>query len=186
MVLQGQLCTLRRWRKSDAGSVVRHANNFNVAKHLRDRFPHPYTGRDAHAFLEVACDAEPQTNFAIDVEGAAVGGFGYVPGTDVERYSAEVGYWLGEGMWGRGIATEALGLFTRYAFAELRLLRLFALPLADNIASIRVLEKAGYTREGILRSSCVKYAVPRDQAIYARVNGQWSARPADDPGRHAK
>jgi ribosomal-protein-alanine N-acetyltransferase len=186
MVLQGHLCMLRRWRKADAESVVRHANNFNVAKHLRDRFPHPYTAKDAHAFIDVACEAKPQTNFAIDVEGMAVGGFGYVPGTDVERYSAEVGYWLGEAMWGRGIATEALELFTRHAFADLRLLRLFALPLADNIASIRVLAKAGYTREGILRSSCVKYAVPRDQAIYAKVNEHWSATAADDAGRRAK
>jgi [ribosomal protein S5]-alanine N-acetyltransferase len=174
MVLNGQRCTLRRWRVADAASVVLHANNINVAKHLRDRFPHPYTLNDAHRFLEAASSAEPQTNFAIEVEHQAVGGLGYVPGTDVERYSAEVGYWLGEEWWGRGIVTDALTLFTKYAFTELRLLRLFALPLADNAASIRVLEKAGYEREGTMRSSCVKYGSVRDQAMYSILNPQWS------------
>jgi ribosomal-protein-alanine N-acetyltransferase len=174
MTLQGERCTLRRWRTSDAASVVRYANNLNVARHLRDRFPHPYTRKDAHTFLRAASSETPQTNFAIEVGSEAVGGLGYVPGTDVERYSAEVGYWLGEACWGRGIMTEGLVLFTRHAFAELGLLRLFALPLADNVASIRVLEKAGYSAEGILLSSCVKFGQPRNQAVYARVNDRWS------------
>jgi ribosomal-protein-alanine N-acetyltransferase len=174
MTLQGERCTLRRWRTSDAASVVRYANNLNVARHLRDRFPHPYTRKDAHTFLRAASSETPQTNFAIEVGSEAVGGLGYVPGTDVERYSAEVGYWLGEACWGRGIMTEGLVLFTRHAFAELGLLRLFALPLADNVASIRVLEKAGYSAEGILLSSCVKFGQPRNQAVYAKVNDRWS------------
>ena len=173
MVLQGQRCTLRRWRVDDAASLVEHANNINVAKHLRDRFPHPYTARDAQLFLKAISTADPPTNLAIDVDGDAVGGLGYVPGSDIERYSAEVGYWLGEACWGRGIVTEALRIFTEHAFAKLRLLRLFALPFADNQASIRVLEKAGYSCEGILRSSCVKYGTARDQALYARVNPDW-------------
>ena len=174
MTLQGERCELRRWRAGDAASLVRHANNVNVARHLRDRFPHPYTWKDAQGFLAAASGEEPQTNFAIAVAGEAVGGLGYVPGSDVERYSAEVGYWLGEACWGRGIATEALVLFTRHAFGELGLLRLFALPLADNAASIRVLQKAGFREEGILRSSCVKFELPRDQAMHALVNDRWS------------
>lgn len=133
-----------------------------------------YTQKDATAFLSAAAKEQPPTNFAIEVAGEAAGGLGYVPGHDVERYSAEVGYWLGEACWGRGIVTEALILFTRHAFAELGLLRLFALPLADNIASVRVLEKAGYAAEGLLRSSCVKFGKPRDQAIFAVVNDRWS------------
>jgi [ribosomal protein S5]-alanine N-acetyltransferase len=173
MVLQGQRCTLRRWRMDDAASLVEHANNINVAKHLRDRFPYPYTARDAALFLKSIATADPLTNLAIDVDGHAVGGLGYVPGNDIERYSAEVGYWLGEACWGQGVVTEALRMFTDHAFAKLRLLRLFALPFADNQASIRVLEKAGYAREGILRSSCVKYGAVRDQALYARVNADW-------------
>ena len=173
MTLHGQRCTLRRWRTADAPSLVRHANNINVAKYLRDRFPHPYTHADAESFLLVASTAQPQTNFAIDVGSQAIGGLGYVPGHDVERYSAEVGYWLAEECWGRGITTDALIVFANYAFAELRLLRLFALPLAENTASIRVLEKAGFELEGTLRASCVKYGERRDQAMYAKVNAQW-------------
>lgn len=174
MMLSGSRCVLRPWRRSDADPLVRHANNINVARQLRDRFPHPYTRDHAREFLEAVAGAEPPTNFAIEVAGEAGGGLGFVAGRDVERYSAEVGYWLGEALWNRGIASEALELFTRYAFDRLRLLRLFALPLADNTASIRVLEKAGFAREGTLRAACVKYGEPRDQVMYARINGGWS------------
>jgi ribosomal-protein-alanine N-acetyltransferase len=177
--LEGDRCLLRTWSKSDAPSLVHHANNHNVAKHLRDRFPHPYTRTHAFAFLTHALAADSPTNLAIEVGGAAIGGIGYVRGSDVERYSAEVGYWLGEECWGHGIVTEALLMLTRYLFSEVRLLRLFALPLADNAASVRVLEKAGYEREGLLRASCVKYGERRDQLMYARINPQWSGA-ADD------
>jgi len=175
-VLEGKRCTLRPWRLDDAAALVRHADNINVARQLRDRFPHPYTRGAAQAFLRFATSSERPSNLAIDVDGEAAGGVGFVPGTDVERYSAEVGYWLGETLWGRGIATEALELLTAHVFASHNLLRCFALPFADNIGSIRVLEKAGYRLEGILRSSSVKYGQPRDQAIYARINAAWKGQ----------
>lgn len=173
ITLQGQRCTLRPWHPDDAAALARHANNIHVAEQLRDRFPYPYTRGAAHAFIRFATSSERPTNLAIEVDGEAAGGVGYVPGTDVERYSAEVGYWLGEPLWGRGIATEALQLLTGHVFESENLLRCFALPFADNAGSIRVLEKAGYTLEGILRSSSVKYGRPRDQAIYARINPSW-------------
>ena len=157
----------------DGEALVRHANNPNIASQLRDRFPHPYTRRDAQAFLSGALSAEDSTNFAIDVEGGAVGGIALVPGSDVERYSAEIGYWLGEAYWGRGIAAEALTLMTGFAFSSMNLLRIFALPFANNSQSTRVLEKAGFLKEGILRSSSVKHGRPRDQALYAVVNPAW-------------
>jgi RimJ/RimL family protein N-acetyltransferase len=175
ITLHGARSTLRKWRQDDEDAIVKHANNLNIAKHLRDRFPHPYTLADARGFLEMASAEDPQTNFAIEIDGEAAGGLGYVPGSDVERYSVEVGYWLGEAHWGRGVVTEALTVFTDYAFSRLGLLRVFALPLADNPASIRVLEKAGYSAEGRLRSSCVKYGQVRDQLLYARVNPKWKA-----------
>jgi RimJ/RimL family protein N-acetyltransferase len=171
--LEGTFCCIRPWRESDTASLVEHANNINVAKYLRDRFPHPYTRKDAHDFLRYAAASPDPSNLAIEVDGAAVGAIGYVAGTDVERFSAEIGYWLGEPYWGRGITSEAVVLVTGYAFDTLNLLRLFALPFADNLASARVLEKAGYVYEGILRSSSVKYGVPRDQLLYARVNPGW-------------
>lgn len=157
----------------DAEALVRHANNINVARQLRDRFPHPYTRANASAFLKAATSAPEASNLAIDVDSEAVGAIGYVVGVDVERYSAEIGYWLGEAHWRRGIATEALRLVTEHVFDSMNLLRLFALPFADNAGSIRVLEKAGYRREAVLRSSSVKYGQPRDQLLYARVNEQW-------------
>ena len=92
---------------------------------------------------------------------------------DVERVSAEIGYWLGEPFWGQGITVEAVRLVSDYAFHTCNMLRMFALPFADNAQSIRVLEKAGYTLEALLRSSSVKNGVPRDQALYALVNPFW-------------
>ena len=175
--LEGERCSIRPWRAADAGSLLQHANNINVAKHLRDRFPHPYTRKDADAFLRHAVESEDESNLAIEVHGAAVGAIGYVPGRDIERFSAEIGYWLGEAFWGRGIVTEALALVTAYTFDELNMLRLFALPFADNSGSIRVLEKAGYVREGLLCASSVKYGVVKDQALYARTNPAWQSVP---------
>lgn len=171
--LHGRRCIIRAWRGSDAESLVLHANNINVARNLRDRFPHPYTIQNARDFLKFATSLEDESNLAIEVDGAAVGAIGYLPGSDVERFSAEIGYWLGEAYWGRGVVTEALMMVTEHAFAQANLLRLFALPFADNIASARVLEKAGYIREGRLRASSVKYGEPKDQLLYARINERW-------------
>jgi RimJ/RimL family protein N-acetyltransferase len=174
--LEGARCSVRPWRLKDVDALVRHANNINVAKQLRDKFPHPYTRADAHGYINVVLAARPTMNFAIDADGEAVGGIGFVPGSDVERYSAEIGYWLGETFWGRGIVTEALQLVTDYAFIRFNLLRLFALPFADNVGSARVLEKAGYAREGLLHQSSVKFGQPKDQLIYARINDKWTSQ----------
>jgi len=176
MVLKGQRCLVRPWRILDAEALVRHANNLEVARHLRDKFPHPYTRADANAFLRHAVPAAPSerpTNLAIEVDGEAAGGIGFVRGADVERFSAEIGYWLGEHYWRRGIVTEALELVSEHAFRQFNVLRLFALPFADNIGSTRVLEKAGYLREGVLRFSSVKYGKARDQYMYSRINPDW-------------
>jgi RimJ/RimL family protein N-acetyltransferase len=173
VILQGSRCVVRPWRSSDAAALVRHANNINVARQLRDRFPHPYTHASAAAFLQSVAASRESSNLAIEVNGEAAGGIGFVAGTDVERFAAEIGYWLGEEHWGRGIVSEALVLVTAHAFSARNLLRLFALPFADNAASVRVLEKAGYVREGLLRASSVKYGKPRDQWVYAKINEDW-------------
>ena len=179
MRLTGERCVVRPWRATDVDLLVRHANNIKIASQLRDRFPHPYTRADAEQFLQIATHvAYGGSVLAIEVDGQAAGGVGITLGTDVERYSAEVGYWLGEAYWGRGIVTEAVMLLTSHAFERMNLLRLFALPFADNTRSVRVLEKGGYGREGLLRSSAVKYGKPRDQYVYARVNDAWIAPPA--------
>jgi RimJ/RimL family protein N-acetyltransferase len=162
-------CLVRSWKRSDAASLVQHANNRKIWLNLRDRFPHPYTAADARLFLREIVSRVPETAFAIDVAGQAVGGIGFVPQLDVERVSAEIGYWLGEAYWGRGIVTEALTALTRYAVETHGLTRIFALPFAWNAASCRVLEKAGYTLEARLRNSAIKDGTITDQMQYAYV-----------------
>jgi RimJ/RimL family protein N-acetyltransferase len=169
---------VRSWRAADLESLVRHANNRNIWINLRDRFPHPYTHRDGRRFIRDARKLNPETFFAIAVDGDAVGGIGFVLQGDVERVSAEVGYWLGEPFWGRGIVTEALVAVTRHAIERHDLTRLFALPFAYNTASCRVLEKAGYVLEGTLRRSAIKDGVIVDQFQYAFI-GPLSPAAAD-------
>jgi ribosomal-protein-alanine N-acetyltransferase len=162
-------CTIRGWEWRDRDPMVRYANNRNVSINLRDRFPFPYTVRDARTWLDSVVDEKPATNFAIDVAGEAVGGIGFTPQHDVGRRSAEIGYWLGEQFWGRGIATEALIAVTEYAFANFDLCRLYAHVFDWNGASVRVLEKAGYEFEGRLRKSVTKDGQTIDQLMYAMI-----------------
>ncbi len=162
-------CEVRSWRVSDLDSLVRHADNRNIWINLRDRFPHPYTKRDGQRFIRSMRESEPETAFAIAVEGLAVGGIGFALQQDVERASGEIGYWLGEPFWGRGITTEALVAVTRYAIETHGLTRVFAVPFAYNTASCRVLEKAGYALEGRLRRSAIKDGQIVDQLQYAFI-----------------
>lgn len=166
-------CVLRPWTGGDEPSLVRHANNREVWRHMRDSFPHPYTRADAEAWIRSVRRQDPLTNFAIEVDGEAVGGVGLTLGRDVERRSAEVGYWLGEALWGRGIATSALRAVTAHGFEALDLTRIFAVPFAGNPASSRVLEKVGYVCEGLMRRSAVKEGVVLDQALYAITDRDW-------------
>jgi ribosomal-protein-alanine N-acetyltransferase len=170
MYLKCGPAAVRSWRHGDEDSLPLHANNRKVWLNLRDRFPHPYTRSDAEQWIEFITQTAPETNFAIDVNGEAVGGIGLVLHDDVERCSAEVGYWLGENYWGKGIATAALNCFTEYALNEFNLTRVYAVPYARNAASIRVLEKAGYTCEGLLRRSAIKDGLVLDQFMYAKTD----------------
>jgi RimJ/RimL family protein N-acetyltransferase len=162
-------CLIRTWRASDLESLVENANSEHVWMNLRDQFPHPYGKREARSFLRHMRARRPETVFAIDVGGKAVGAIGFVLQKDVDRVSAEVGYWLGEQYWGRGIASEALGAITRYAIDKHGLTRVFAVPFAYNKASCRVLEKNGYALEGCLRRSAIKNGKIVDQFQYAFI-----------------
>jgi len=162
-------CIVRSWTNDDIGSLVKYANNRKIWLNLRDRFPHPYTRRDGREFIQLARSQRPETMFAIEVDGEAAGGIGFVPHMDVERVSAEIGYWLGEPFWGRGIVTEALVEVTKHAIETHKLTRVYAVPYARNEASCRVLEKAGYVLEGRLRRSCIKDGEVLDQMQYAFV-----------------
>jgi [ribosomal protein S5]-alanine N-acetyltransferase len=162
------LCILRRWELSDKTSLIRHANNKKVSRNLRDRFPYPYTDAHANAFLAAACDPNSRDFvYAIVVGGEAVGGIGAHPRKDVERHSAEIGYWLGEDFWGRGIATVAVRKLSHHILREPEIYRIFATVFASNPASARVLEKAGFVREGLMSRAVLKDGVLIDSALYA-------------------
>jgi len=145
MRLVGDQCSLRPFRREDEPSVASLANNRAIARNLGDEFPHPYTLEDAREWISARlADPEPATHLAIEVGGDAVGGIGLGTHGHQPARVAEVGYWLGEPYWGRGIASEALRLFRDYAFARFELHRLFACVVGWNRASARVLEKTGF------------------------------------------
>ena len=169
MELKLGMSTLRPWKPGDEDSLVRHANSRTIWRNLRDSFPNPYTLEDAKRWIQIANPGTPITNFAIVVEGAAVGGIGLMLKDDVFRRSAEIGYWLGEEYWGRGIVTEALRAVTDYAFANFDLCRLYAGVFEWNPASMRVLEKAGYEFECRMKKSVTKDGETIDELIYAIV-----------------
>ena len=175
MELVRATCRLRALRAADASSIARYANDREIWLNLRDRFPHPYAEADARAYIAHAGTRDPQTVFAIEVEGAAVGVITLMPGEDIERVSSEIGYWLGRPFWGRGIITDAVHATTGYAFASLGMRRVFAVPFMRNEASHRVLEKAGYAREGVMRRSAIKDGVLLDQLLYAAYDDRWDS-----------
>ncbi|MFO0985007.1 MAG: GNAT family N-acetyltransferase [Planctomycetota bacterium] len=169
MELKLARCVVRTWRESDAASITRHANNRRVWRNLRDAFPHPYGIDDARRFIAAALEQEPQTRFAVDVGGEAVGSIAFTLHADVERVAAEIGYFLGEAFWGRGIMTEAVRAVRDHAIAAHRLTRVYALPFEWSHASCRVLEKAGFVLEGRLRRSAIKDGKVIDQLMYASI-----------------
>jgi ribosomal-protein-alanine N-acetyltransferase len=169
MKIETERLVLRPWCVGDEAALARHANNRKVWLNLRDRFPHPYTLQNARDWLaHCASDPQPMFNLAIEHKGEPIGGMGLVPMTDVSRFSAEVGYWLGEAVWGRGFASEALRSFTAYVFEGFSFERLEARVFAPNRASARVLEKAGYEREATLRRSVFKDGQFLDSHVYVR------------------
>jgi RimJ/RimL family protein N-acetyltransferase len=164
-------CRLRPWRPGDEHALARHANDHRVWRTLRDDFPYPYTLRDAETWVRHAAALPPLQEMAVAVEGEPVGGIGIVPQRDVHRRTAELGYWLGAELWGRGIMTAAVRSFAAAVFERRDFGRLQALVFASNPASARVLEKAGWTREGVLRRHVLKEGGLTDAIVYAALRG---------------
>jgi len=148
--------TLRGWQLSDAESLTKNANNINVWNNVRDYFPHPYSEEDAVTFINYASGKDIIEDFAIVIDGKAVGGAGFVPKTDVERISAEIGYWLGEPYWSKGIMTDVVKDIVDYVFTNTEIIRLFAPIFEYNHASMRVLEKAGFKKLTVLSNAAIK------------------------------
>jgi ribosomal-protein-alanine N-acetyltransferase len=160
---------VRSWSPADLEELARLADNRNVWRNLRDRFPNPYSKRDATAWIKGVTRQIPCAHFAIEAEGRLAGGIGLMAQEDIHRGTAELGYWLGEPYWGRGLMTGAVGAFAGYAFDAFKLRRLFALFLDWNPASMRVLEKNGFELEGRLRRSALKDGAVADELVYAKV-----------------
>jgi RimJ/RimL family protein N-acetyltransferase len=167
MQLQGTGFILRRWLEGDEESLQKHADNPNISTFLMDRFPYPYTIQDAISWVTFMQQQQPLTSFAIIINGQACGGIGVDLMDDVSRKTAEIGYWLGEPYWNRGIITEAVRILTDYAFKNLDIIRLQAGVFSKNSPSMRVLEKAGYVKEGILRNAVIKNGEVMDKHMYA-------------------
>jgi RimJ/RimL family protein N-acetyltransferase len=162
---------LRPWAPGDEEALVRHANNWKVARNLRDVFPHPYTQEDARRWIERNAAIEgPTLDFALVLDGEAVGSVGLIPRSDILRCSIEVGYWLAEPFWGRGLVPEAVAAVVGYAFATFPdVTVVVAHHLASNPASGRVLEKCGFRLDGRLRQAAIKNGVVQDLLLYSRT-----------------
>ncbi len=156
---------LRKFRESDLISLVKYANNYNIAKFLTNGFPHPYSEEDGRKFLSMASN-NPGI-FAIDVDGEAVGSIGIFPQSDIHEKNAEVGYWLAEPFWGNGIIPRAIKEIVEYGFQTFDIIRIFARPFSTNPASQRVLEKAGFVCEARLKNAIYKNGNYMDELIYA-------------------
>ncbi len=166
-MLQGNGFLVRGWQKGDEVSLQKNADNLNVSAFLTDRFPSPYSLEAARGWVESLLDQDPLINFAIAIKNQVVGGIGIEFREDVYRKTGLIGYWLAEELWGKGIMTEAVKLVTAYAFQNLDLIRLQAGVLSKNPSSMRVLEKAGYVKEGVLKRSVIKRGEILDEHVYA-------------------
>lgn len=160
---------IRDWVEDDAPSIAKYANNRKIWRNLRDGFPHPYSLSDAENFLSLVFAQDPRMFFALATQVEAIGGIGLGLGVDVHRFTAELGFWLAEPFWNKGIMTEAVQRFTEYAFDKFPLNRIYAEPYVTNPASARVLEKAGYILEGTLRSNVYKDGKILDQLLYSKL-----------------
>lgn len=160
------LYTLRTWRPEDVPALAAALDNRKIWDNCRDLLPHPYTEADASAFVALAAGREEPLEFCIEVDGAAAGNIGFRPGEDIERYSAETGYWLDERFWNRGIMSDALKEAAARYFARTSVVRLFATVFETNRPSMRVLEKAGFVRVGVQRRAVFKNGRFLDSHLY--------------------
>ncbi|MFN8348542.1 MAG: GNAT family protein [Spirosomataceae bacterium] len=159
---------LRPYRDGDETSLAKNADNYRIWRNVRDIFPHPYTLENARQWIDICKSETKPTVFAIDIDGEVAGGIGIVLQKDIFRKNAEIGYWLGEPYWGKGIATEAVKEMTEYAFCHFNIHRLYAGVFEYNPASMQVLKKAGFHFEAILRKSVYKEDSLWDEHIYVK------------------
>lgn len=165
--------SLRPWNSNDLQSLVKYANNWNVAKNLTNRFPHPYTEQDGQSFIEMATSDDPIHIFAIDINGEAAGGIGLHPQPDIFIKNAELGYWLGEPFWGQKIISNAIKQIVDFGFSTYDIDRIFARPFGTNIVSQKVLEKNNFKLEGRFEKVLFKNGIYLDELVYAIRREHW-------------
>lgn len=171
-----ELFRLRNFAATDAQSIAKNANSYEVWKGVRDIFPFPYKLSDAESFIAYANSTLTEKIFAIDVEGMAVGAIGLHFKTDIFRHCGEVGYWIGPDFKGRGIATKAVGQIVNMAFSDYNLLRLYAEVFENNVASARVLEKNGFSLEAKLKLAVCKDNCIQNLLVFSRLNPNWEPK----------
>lgn len=161
---------LRKWQPSDKASLAEHANNIHIWNNVRDHFPHPYTEKDGEQFIYMVLEKQdPATDLAIVIDGKAVGGVGIVLQHDVERITAEIGYWVGERYWGKGIMTQVVKEMTGYVFEHFPIRKIYATVFDFNTASQKVLKKTGFEREAILKQAAIKNGKIIDLHYYSKI-----------------
>lgn len=168
------VCSIRKWRLSDAADLAAALSNKNILDNLRDGLPYPYTEQDGAAYISamLAAKEEETFAFAITVNEKVVGSIGAFRQANIHRQTAEMGYYIAEEYWGKGIMTDAVKQLCTYVFNKSDIIRIYAEPFAYNTASCRVLEKAGFQYEGTLRSNAVKNGKVVDMKMYSLLKSE--------------
>ena len=174
---------LRDYRDDDLVALVKYANNPRIAQFLRDRFPQPYERSDAVDWIRYVREHDTRTVLAIANDEELIGNIGLYQQEDVYRCSAELGYWLAEDFWGQGIATATTNAMSELAFSRSDLVRIFACVFETNIGSCRVLEKAGFTLEGVHRRAVLKDGRFLGEKVYGLLREEWQQRSTLPTGR---
>lgn len=167
-------CKIREWKLSDAKDLAAALSNRKMQDHLRDGLPYPYTEQDGVDYISAILSADKSETFAfaITIDGKVIGSISVFRQGNIHRQTAELGYYIAEEYWGRGIMTEAVKQICGYVFDKSDILRIYAEPFAYNIASCRVLEKAGFQYEGTLRSNAVKNGKIIDMKMYSLLKAE--------------
>lgn len=172
----GAAAVLREWRPEDAADLAGALNNKKILDNLRDGLPFPYSEKDAAEFIAFVRSAEKDSQypFAITYGGKVIGGISVTRMTNIHRLTAELGYYIAEPYWGKGLTTQAVRQICGYVFENTDIIRIFAEPYAFNAASCRVLEKAGFSFEGTLRKNAVKNGEVIDMKLYSILSGEYA------------
>lgn len=161
---------LRKWEPTDVKNLVKHANNYKIARYLTDDFPFPYTTEAGKGYIQFVSEDNPTKVFAIDIDGEAVGSIGIFPQSGIHRKNAEIGYWLSEEYWGHRIMVKAIKKIVEYGFNTFDITRIFARPFNINMQSQKVLQKAGFIEEATFRKSVFKNEEYFDEIFFCIYN----------------